>query len=66
MLIGLEGSRLKGVKLGVFQIMRISLQFKESLSKKLNVEIDSLCLIFAGRILKDAETLKSYGTVPWG
>lgn len=42
--------------------MPILLQFKESLSKELNVEIGSLCLIFAGRILKDAETLKSYGT----
>ena len=38
------------------------LQFKESLSKELSVEIGSLCLIFAGRILKDAETLKFYGT----
>lgn len=42
--------------------MPISLQFKEILSKKLDVEIGSLCLIFAGRILKDVETLKSYGT----
>lgn len=40
---------------------RSFLQFKEVLSKELNVEIGGLCLIFAGRILKDAETLKSYG-----
>ncbi|XP_071054787.1 ubiquilin-1 [Onthophagus taurus] len=34
-------------------------EFKESVSKKFNADVEQLCLIFAGRILKDAETLVS-------
>lgn len=35
-------------------------QFKELVSSKFNAPVPQLCLIFAGRILKDAETLASY------
>lgn len=34
-------------------------EFKELVSKKFNADVEQLCLIFAGRILKDAETLVS-------
>ncbi|KAK9723191.1 UBA/TS-N domain [Popillia japonica] len=34
-------------------------EFKELISKKFNADVEQLCLIFAGRILKDAETLVS-------
>ncbi|XP_044183161.1 ubiquilin-1-like isoform X1 [Acropora millepora] len=36
------------------------LEFKELVSSKFNAPVPQLCLIFAGRILKDAETLASY------
>lgn len=32
-------------------------QFKEAVSKKFNAQADQLCLIFAGKIMKDHETL---------
>ncbi|XP_072050623.1 ubiquilin-1-like [Amphiura filiformis] len=35
-------------------------EFKEEISKKFNVPIEQLCLIFAGKILKDAETLEQH------
>lgn len=34
-------------------------QFKELVAAKFNADVEQLCLIFAGRILKDAETLAS-------
>ncbi|KRT80368.1 Ubiquitin, partial [Oryctes borbonicus] len=34
-------------------------EFKELVSRKFNADVEQLCLIFAGRILKDAETLAS-------
>ncbi|XP_068694295.1 ubiquilin-1-like [Montipora foliosa] len=36
------------------------LEFKQLVSSKFNAPVPQLCLIFAGRILKDAETLESY------
>lgn len=35
-------------------------QFKELVSAKFNAPVSQLCLIFAGRILKDGDTLESY------
>ena len=35
-------------------------QFKEAVSSKFGSPVSLLCLIFAGRILKDEETLASY------
>lgn len=35
-------------------------QFKQLVSAKFSAPVPQLCLIFAGRILKDAETLDSY------
>lgn len=35
-------------------------QFKQLVSAKFNAPVPQLCLIFAGRILKDADTLGSY------
>ena len=44
-------------------------QFKELVSAKFNAPVSQLCLIFAGRILKDGDTLESYcklySVVPW-
>ncbi len=34
---------------------------KEEIGKKFNKSIDQLCLIFAGKILKDADTLTQHG-----
>lgn len=34
-------------------------EFKELVAKKFSADVEQLCLIFAGRILKDAETLAS-------
>jgi len=34
-------------------------EFKQLVSEKFNADVEQLCLIFAGRILKDAETLAS-------
>lgn len=36
-------------------------QFKELVSKKFNAPEEQLCLIFAGKILKDADTLAQHG-----
>ncbi|XP_012525444.1 ubiquilin-1 [Monomorium pharaonis] len=35
-------------------------EFKEAVSKKFNAQVDQLCLIFAGKIMKDHETLKTH------
>ncbi|XP_024869667.1 ubiquilin-1 [Temnothorax curvispinosus] len=35
-------------------------EFKEAVSKKFNAQADQLCLIFAGKIMKDHETLKTH------
>jgi ubiquilin len=37
-----------------------SLQFKELVAKKFSAEPDQLCLIFAGKIMKDHETLQTH------
>lgn len=37
----------------------IALQFKELVAAKFSADVEQLCLIFAGRILKDPETLVS-------
>ena len=39
----------------------IFFQFKQLVSAKFNAPVPQLCLIFAGRILKDGDTLASYG-----
>jgi len=39
---------------------RILRQFKEAVSKKFNAQADQLCLIFAGKIMKDHETLGTH------
>jgi len=39
---------------------RIFRQFKEAVSKKFNAQADQLCLIFAGKIMKDHETLSTH------
>lgn len=36
-------------------------EFKEEVAKKFNSPVDQLCIIFAGKILKDHETLKTHG-----
>jgi ubiquilin len=36
------------------------LQFKELVAKKFSAEPDQLCLIFAGKIMKDHETLQTH------
>lgn len=38
----------------------VSFQFKELLSTRFDAPVSQLCLIFAGRILKDGDTLASY------
>lgn len=35
-------------------------QFKEVIAKKFNAEPEQLCLIFAGKIMKDQETLGTH------
>lgn len=35
-------------------------QFKELVAQKFNAQQDQICLIFAGKIMKDHETLKSH------
>lgn len=35
-------------------------EFKEAVSKKFNAQADQLCLIFAGKIMKDHETLSTH------
>jgi ubiquilin len=35
-------------------------EFKEAVSKKFNAQADQLCLIFAGKIMKDHETLNTH------
>lgn len=35
-------------------------QFKEAVAKKFNAQTDQLCLIFAGKIMKDHETLSTH------
>lgn len=35
-------------------------KFKELVAKKFNAEIDQLCLIFAGKIMKDQDTLQTH------
>lgn len=35
-------------------------KFKEAVSKKFNAQADQLCLIFAGKIMKDHETLNTH------
>ncbi|KAL0134775.1 hypothetical protein PUN28_001507 [Cardiocondyla obscurior] len=35
-------------------------EFKEAVSKKFNAQVDQLCLIFAGKIMKDHETLNTH------
>lgn len=39
----------------------ITLQFKEEVGKKFSAPFEQLCLIFAGKILKDGETLAQHG-----
>ena len=34
-------------------------QFREAVAEKFKAEIEQVCLIFAGKILKDPDTLKS-------
>lgn len=36
------------------------MQFKEAVSKKFDAQPDQLCLIFAGKIMKDHETLATH------
>lgn len=38
----------------------IELQFKELVAAKFEADVDQLCLIFAGKIMKDNETLKAH------
>lgn len=49
----------KGISVN-YVILTLCFQFKELVSSKFNAPVPQLCLIFAGRILKDAETLASY------
>lgn len=39
----------------------ITLQFKEEVGRKFSAPIEQLCLIFAGKILKDGDTLAQHG-----
>lgn len=36
------------------------MQFKELVAQKFNAQQEQICLIFAGKIMKDHETLKSH------
>lgn len=44
----------------IFTEIVLLFQFKELVSTKFNAPVSQLCLIFAGRILKDGDTLASY------
>ena len=39
----------------------IYFQFKEMVAQKFDAPVEQLCLIFAGKILKDTETLEQHG-----
>ncbi|GJQ69927.1 hypothetical protein Trydic_g13329 [Trypoxylus dichotomus] len=66
-----EGSKAKETKISLTvktpkekEVIEVSenatvAEFKELVSKKFNADVEQLCLIFAGRILKDGETLVS-------
>lgn len=41
-------------------VARRQQQFKEAVAKKFNAQTDQLCLIFAGKIMKDHETLNNH------
>lgn len=56
--------RMKAVKLKwayMYTNSVITLQFKEEVGKKFSAPIEQLCLIFAGKILKDGDTLAQHG-----
>lgn len=56
--------RMKGMKLKwayMYTNSVITLQFKEEVGKKFSAPIEQLCLIFAGKILKDGDTLAQHG-----
>ena len=38
-----------------------SFQLKEEIQKKFNAPFEQLCLIFAGKIIKDDDTLEQHG-----
>jgi len=44
----------------LFLFLSTRRQFKEAVSKKFNAQADQLCLIFAGKIMKDHETLSTH------
>jgi ubiquilin len=45
----------------IFSFKKNFLKLKEEVSKKFNKSIDQLCLIYAGKILKDVDTLTQHG-----
>ena len=40
---------------------KLYLQLREEVAKKFETGLTTVCLIFAGKILKDAETLEQHG-----
>lgn len=55
----MNGVELKWAYLYTYRV--ITLQFKEEVGKKFSAPFEQLCLIFAGKILKDGETLAQHG-----
>lgn len=48
-----------------FRVLCFFVQFKQDISKRFdNAPVDQLCVIFAGKILKDDDTIGSYGEAP--
>lgn len=55
------GSPWMKTRMSLFTIVFMSFQFKEDISKRFKSNTDQLVLIFAGKILKDQDTLGQHG-----
>ena len=42
------------------------LQLREKVAEKFKADLECVCLIFAGKILKDFETLETHSKFIWG